>query len=125
MADTQALAAMTHPMEAAAKAVAAENSIDPDAQAWIPKGNEDRPGRAWEMFTPQARAAITAFLDAAPNEALAREICAAVEIGEFRDPDKLVRVNEGNGDYDPAWTTHTDEAEAAIAALKRIAEESL
>ena len=59
---------MTHPMQAAAKAVAVENNIDPDAQSWIPKGNEDRPGQAWEMFVPQARAAITAFLDAAKTD---------------------------------------------------------
>lgn len=59
---------MTHPMQAAARAVAAENNIDPDAQSWIPKGKEDRPGHAWEMFMPQARAAITAFLDAAAQD---------------------------------------------------------
>ena len=90
---------MTHPMQAAAKAVAAENNIDPDAQSWIPKGNEDRPGQAWEMFVPQARAAITAFLDAADA-----------------DMHHTGRVSDGSAGARIGMKI--------IAALKRIAEET-
>ena len=51
------------------------------------------------------------------REKVARAICAAVEVGDLRDGDKLYRTGEGNQDYDPVWTLHEDAATAAIDAL--------
>jgi hypothetical protein len=63
---------MTHPheraLEAAARAIVSTDNGDPEQIIYRQVGPDDfQPlGKAWELFQPKARAAVTAYLQSAP-----------------------------------------------------------